>query len=297
MVRRREYHWLVTPVAVVVVACPVVLSCADGESRTSFDGSDGGSDAPAPNGAFEASTTPCEDSATHVYVLSDRSELYRFRPGELKFEKVGLVSCDPNLPNSMAVDRFGTAWVNYKSGTLYRVSTRNTACLKTDYAPLGAFASFGSAFATNGPGSTVETLFADGNGGTLSKFDLTTLKTTKVGSYTGSVAGLEAELSGTGDGRLYGFFTTKPNATLAKIDPITAATSEPRVLDGVATGAAYAFSFWGGDFWFYTSQDTGPSTVTRLRTADDELEVVIPKAEFRIVGAGVSTCAPLTPPR
>ena len=69
------------------------------------------------------------------------------------------------------------------------------------------------------------------------------------------------------------------------------------MLDGVDTGAAYAFSFWGGDFYFYTSKDTGPSTVTRLRTADDTLEVVIPKAEFRIVGAGVSTCAPLTAPR
>ena len=48
-------------------------------------------------------------------------------------------------------------------------------------------------------------------------------------------------------------------------------TSEVRVLDGVDTGAAYAFSFWGGDFWFYTSKDEGPSTVTRLRTADDRL--------------------------
>ena len=274
----------------------LLLSCADGESRTSFD--EGAPDGGAPNGSFQESSTPCEDSATHVYVLSDKSELYRFRPGALTFEKVGLVSCDGMLPNSMAVDRFGTAWVNYKSGSLYRVSTRNAQCAKTDYeAAPGSFASFGSAFATNGPGSTVETLFADGIGGTLSKLDLTTLTATRVGSYTGSVAGLEAELTGTGDGRLYGFFTTKPNATLASIDPITAATSKPRVLEGVDTGVAYAFSFWGGDFYFYTSKDTGPSTVTRLRTLDDTLEVVIPKADFRIVGAGVSTCAPLTPPR
>jgi hypothetical protein len=289
MVRRREYHRLF-----ILVVVPV-LSCADGDSRTSFDE---GADAGAPSASFQESSTPCEDSATHVYVLSDKSELYRFRPGALTFEKVGLVSCDTVLPNSMAVDRLGTAWVNYKNGSLYRVSTRDAQCVKTEYeAAPGGFASFGSAFATNGPGSTVETLFADGTGGTLSKFDLTTLKPTRVGSYTGSVAGLEAELTGTGDGRLYGFFTTKPSATLASIDPITAATSKPRVLEGVDTGAAYAFSFWGGDFYFYTSKDTGPSTVTRLRTLDDTLEVVIPKADFRIVGAGVSTCAPLTPPR
>jgi hypothetical protein len=273
------------------------LSCATGESSTSSGSGDAG-DASAPDGAFQEAATPCEDSTTHVYVLSDKSELYRFRPASLAFEKVGSVGCDTLVPNSMAVDRFGTAWVNYKSGDLYRVSTRNAACLPTPYeSGQGGFTSFGSAFATNGPGSTVETLFADGTGGTLSKIDLATMKLTQVGAYTGTLAGKEAELSGTGDGRLYGFFTTKPNATLARIDPITAATSEPRVLDGVDTGAAYAFSFWGGDFWFYTSKDEGPSTVTRLRTVEDRVEVVIPKIAFRIVGAGVSTCAPLTPPR
>lgn len=282
---------------VIVLAVVVPVSCADGDSRTTFDSGDGGTDA-APDGAFQEAATPCEDSATHVYVLSDKSDLYRFRPGQLLFEKVGSVGCDTLIPNSMAVDRFGTAWVNYKSGDLYRVSTRNAACLPTPYEPgQGGFTSFGSAFATNGPGSTVETLFADGTGGTLSKIDLSTMKLTRVGAYTGALAGTEAELTGTGDGRLYGFFTTKPNATLASIDPLTGATSAARVLDGVATGAAYAFSFWGGDFWFYTSPDEGPSTVTRLRTEDDKLEVVVPKAAFRIVGAGVSTCAPLTPPR
>jgi hypothetical protein len=283
----------IVPLVVLVV---VPFACADGDSRTSFDGSDAGTDA-LPDGAFQEAATPCEDAATHVYVLSDKSELYRFRPGELAFEKVGAVSCDTLVPNSMAVDRFGTAWVNYKSGDLYRVSTRNAACRPTPYEAQGGFTSFGSAYATNGPGSTEETLFADGTGGTLHKIDLATMKLSRVGSYTGALAGIEAELSGTGDGRLYGFFTTKPNATLASIDPLTGATSGLRVLDGVDTGAAYAFSFWGGDFWFYTSKDEGPSTVTRLRSSDDTLEVVIPKAAFRIVGAGVSTCAPLTPPR
>ena len=281
----------------VLLLLPLPFACADADQRSSFDVGNAGFDASA-DGAFQESATPCEDAATHVYVLTDKSELYRFRPGELRFERVGVVTCDKLVPNSMAVDRLGTAWVNYKSGKLYRVSTRNAACVETAYEPSqGGFMSFGSAFATNGPGSTAETLFADGTSGTLSKIDLTTMKLARVGSYGGSVAGIEAELTGTGDGRLYGFFTTKPNATLASIDPITAATTQPRVLEGVATGAAYAFSFWGGDFWFYTSQDTGPSTVTRLRTADDKLEVVIPKADFRIVGAGVSTCAPLTPPR
>jgi hypothetical protein len=264
----------------------------------SWDDSDGGRGPSIPEGSFQQAATPCEDAATHVYVLSDESELYRFRPAQLLFEKVGDVSCDPNIANSMAVDRFGTAWANYHSGELYQVSTRNAACSKTTYRPgQGGFLSFGSAFATRGPGSSEETLFVDGTPGTLSKIDLPALSLTKVGDYGGALAGVNAELTGTGDGRLYGFFTTSPNATLARIDQTTAQTSEARVLEGVDAGTAFAFSFWGGDFWFYTSKDEEPSTVTRLRTADDRLEVVVPKVAFRIVGAGVSTCAPLTPPR
>ena len=110
----------------IVLAVVVPFACAEGDSRTTFDLGDGGSDA-SPDGTFQEAATPCEDAATHVYVLSDKSELYRFRPWQLLFEKVGAVGCDTLIPNSMAVDRFGTAWVNYKSGDLYRVSTRNAA--------------------------------------------------------------------------------------------------------------------------------------------------------------------------
>jgi hypothetical protein len=105
------------------------------------------------------------------------------------------------------------------------------------------------------------------------------------------------ELTGTGDGRIYGFFTTTP-ATLAKIDPASGATSSEQSLPGVNTGKAFAFSFWGGDFWFYTSDGVTPSQVTRLTTNDGKTAVVMADVGgFRIVGAGVSTCAPITYPK
>ena len=65
------------------------------------------------------------------------------------------------------------------------------------------------------------------------------------------------------------------------------------------TGDAWAFSFWGGDFWFYTSPEPVPSVVTRKQTSTDG-NISTAKQDvggFRIVGAGVSTCAPTTPPR
>ena len=160
------------------------------------------------------------------------------------------------------------------------------------------------AFAANTPGSTAETLYVAGlqdilSGGRagLGKIDLTSMKLTFVGDYSGDLRGRGAELTGTGDAKLYGFYTTDP-ATLARVDVASGATSDTKSLTGVRTGDAWAFSFWGGDFWFYTAESLQESKVTRLRSSDGNIQVVVPKVGgFRIVGAGVSTCAPTAPPR
>lgn len=203
----------------------------------------------------------------------------------------------------MAIDRSATAWVNYaKSGNVFKVSTENAHCEATGFVPnQHRFLKFGSAFATNGT-SADETLFVSGLVGKAGKgfgsLDTQTLDVTMRGEYSRQLAGKAAELTGTGDGRLYGFFITSPDATLAQIDPVNGATSNERTLPGVDTGNAFAFSFWGGDFWFYTSDGLSPSKVTQLKTsANGELVVAMEDVGgFRIVGAGVSTCAPITPP-
>jgi hypothetical protein len=158
------------------------------------------------------------------------------------------------------------------------------------------------AFATNSATSEEETLYVVGIVGTtqgkgLGKIDLSTMTLTPIGDFSGDLAGQGAELTGTGDGRLFGFFTTFPSATLAQIDKTSGATSGDQSLEGVSTGTAWAFSFWGGDFWFYTSSGL-PSTVTRKQTSQDgQLSTAVEDVGgFRIVGAGVSTCAPTTPP-
>lgn len=247
----------------------------------------------------------CSDAAKLVYVVSDVNELFSYNPGAGTFAKIGELNCPSNgaTPNSMAVDRSGTAWVNFSDGGLYKVSTADASCQATTYQKQqGGFVRFGMAFATDSATSDKETLYVVGIEGTLAgkglgKIDLTSMTLTKLGDFSGDLQGQGAELTGTGDGRLFGFFTTQPNATLAQIDKSTGATSKEMPLDGVNTGTAWAFSFWGGDFWFYTS-DGGPSTVTRQQASTNgNLSVATNDVGgFRIVGAGVSTCAPTTPP-
>jgi hypothetical protein len=243
-----------------------------------------------------------------VYVVSQENELYSFTPNTKVFNKVGRLECPTSglaTPNSMAIDRAGTAWVNYSDGSLFRVSTGDASCVATSFEKnQGGFSKFGMAFATDGEESTSETLYISGlesvgtGGRGLGRIDLGSMKLTMLGQYSGSLSGQGAELTGTGDGKLYGFFTTEP-ATLAEIDKDKGATSGDQPLDGVSTGNAWAFSFWGGDFWFYTSDGVSPSRVTQLKTsANDEIDVVLEDVGgFKIVGAGVSTCAPTTPPK
>ena len=273
-----------------------------GDGGTSSGTIGGGKNPATPDGGNQSN---CSDAAKLVYVVTDANELFSYDPGAAKFAKIGELNCPANgeTPNSMAVDRSGTAWVNFSDGSLFQVSTADASCQATTYQKQqGGFVRFGMAFASDSAGSDKETLYVVGieglNGGKgLGRIDLTSMTLTKIGDFSGNLQGQGAELTGTGDGRLYGFFTTQPDATLAQINKTTGATTGEASLNGVNTGSAWAFSFWGGDFWFYTSGG-GPSTVTRKQTSTDgNLSTAIADVGgFRIVGAGVSTCAPTTPP-
>jgi hypothetical protein len=303
--------------AVFLIAA-AFLACSSSSSRSNFgsSGTSGDGSSSGTSGSFGGSSgTPssssggnqagCSDAAKLVYVVSEENDLYSFQPDKLVFTKIGTLDC-PSLggsPNSMAVDRSGTAWVNFDTGELFSVSTSTAKCTATTYKPgQQNFVKFGMAFATDAAGSENETLYVCGivgqdQGLGLAKIDLKTMTLSKIGDFSGSLHGLGAELTGTGDGRLFGFFTTNPDATLAKIEEASGATSQNVDLAGVNTGNAWAFSFWGGDFWFYTSNGTVPSTVTRLRASSDNKIATAQQdvGGFRIVGAGVSTCAPTTP--
>jgi hypothetical protein len=245
---------------------------------------------------------PCEEGASLVYVVSQEGDLYSFRPDAGEFSRIGALHCPTRgyaTPHSMAVDRSATAWVNYTDGSLYRVSTKDARCARTDFEPgQHGFGRFGMAFASTGDDLSRESLFVwgsydygdDGRG--LATIDTHTLRLQPVGDANDRLHFLEAELTGTGDGRLYGFFATGRAATLAGIDVKTGAARDPRPLPGVRTGSAWAFSFWGGDFYFFWAPGGASSRVSRLSGSDGSVNEVLHDVGFRIVGAGVSTCAP-----
>jgi hypothetical protein len=244
-------------------------------------------------------TDDCTDASKLVYVVSDANDLYSFAPDKLLFTKLGALTCGSNTVNSMAVDRAGTAWVNYSDGKIYKVVIATLACTPTSFVPqqAGFTKVLGMGFSADAAGSSNETLFvSDNKGKGLATINLSTLQLTPLGAYTGTLAGSDAELTGTGDARLFGFFTTSP-AHVAEVDKTNGATPNPTLLSTVdASSGGFAFSFWGGDFWFYTAKDTPNSVVTHFVLATKMASVVIDDVGFVIVGSGVSTCAPVVPP-
>lgn len=258
----------------------------------------------------------CSEASQYVYVLSDDNNLYSFRPDLKEFVKIGPLGCNtPMFPNSMAIDRDATAWVNYvesdlfgdSAGVVFRVSTKDASCEPAPAVNLPVdWYRMGMGFSSDGQDTEKETLYVTGTGAGfapgLGKIDTAGGQLSPIGSFTGSLANQNAELTGTGDGRLFGFFTTTP-VEVAELDKGTGAILSSAKLPAVETPTAWAFSFWGGDFYLYTAPDElsfpGRTTnVTRYRPSDGSVDPkYMENIGFRIVGAGVSTCAPLEPPK
>jgi hypothetical protein len=251
--------------------------------------------------AHEASTpTGCADAAaTLVYVLSDAGQLYSFDPSSLAFTLIGTFACNDGTatPFSMAVGRTGMGYSVFGfSGHLFRLHTANAQCDRTPYVPnQQGFNVFGMGYVAT-PNDGGERLYVTDNeyGGPASKglawIDMNTFTLNFVGQFQLAVD--RGELTGTADGRLFMFYqnTALSGAHIAQVDPATAVILAQDDLKVNAAGGAWAFAYWGGDFWIFTSR-SGPSAVTRY-TPGTHAEVSSTTAPAQIVGAGVSTCAP-----
>ncbi|MEZ4261882.1 MAG: hypothetical protein R3B36_22565 [Polyangiaceae bacterium] len=268
----------------------------DGATRPSFAEPDASAPAPSgPGGAFgDSGTAPpdanieCAEETKQVYVLATDKALYRFDPQPLKFTRVGTLNCPATAGTfSMAVDRRGTAWVEYTDGNLFEVDTRTAKCKPTAFkAGQTGFETFGMGFASDAEGSSAETLFMAGAG--LASLDTKTFAVT----YRGSLALGRTELTGRG-AELFAFSVS--SGTVANLDKATAATIKSYRTTAIDPASAFAFAHWGGDFWIFTGTDN--SIVTQYSPATDTSKVVVQNAGILIVGAGSSTCAPTTPPR
>ncbi len=257
----------------------------------------------ASGGSGGGSGAHCSKAAQYVYVIDNAGELYRFDPPTLQFTTIGLVDCNSQFtPFSMAVDRNANAWVVFDDGHLYKVSTIDASCTPTSFTPgQQGFKTFGMGFSTNGPNSTQDTLFVTNsdfsNPATsgLGTIDTQSLLLTHIGAYDQLTT--RAEMTGTGDGRLYGAFEGTPYV-VAQIDKTNAhiiSQAPQNPIQYAPNTSNFAFAFWGGSFWLFV----GPGTSTDVFQFDPTAKTTtkVKSVAFEIVGAGVSTCAPVKPPQ
>lgn len=236
-----------------------------------------------------------------VYVVDSAANLYAFDPRKLPgdpFRLIAALDCDAAREvNSMAVDRRGVAWLGYQNGLVHRASIIDGRCVGRGRAPRGAPRTFGMGFVTDGPKATTETLFVAANDGaavTLARLDTATQPTTFAPVATLKADGNHPELTGTGDGRLFAYFPAPGRGRIQELDRATgAAIRAPWVLgDAGAEVEAYAFAHWGGTFYVFTTVDD-VSSVHAVPMRGGAPTRVAADLPMRIVGAGVSTCAPL----
>lgn len=274
------------------------------------------------DGAFGATLQVCKDGCRNgacadacaaqgvelVYVLTEDSQLLSFDPQKLPgdpFHRIGAPACGLSSPNSMAVDHSGIAWVVDHQRGLYRVSIVDAHCSPAG-SPSGTAvpSTFGMGFASDGkrtPGATAETLYvaSDETSGeqpsVLGRLDTTVTPA----AYT-AIAPISArgkwnpEFSGTGAGDLFGYFPLKERGGfIQEVDRATGQARGPRwPVPSDSEITAWAFAQWGGVFYVFATTSDGNSQVHAIHRKSGEHALVREHLPYKIIGAGVSTCAP-----
>lgn len=269
------------------------------------------------------------DGVDLIYVVDQTYRLVAFDPrligsGSSPYRVIGQLNC-PNpgtslqpgggtaTPFSMAVDRNAVAWVLYGSGKLFQVSTTDASCQATPFVPSQNVGGqrwdlFGMGYVTDAAGGDTEKLWIGGGdvdaqtSGSLGWIDSTSYAVNRVAAV-GPSAEYSAEYSGLGDATLWAFFPdTVNNAFVQQIDKATGAgVGQQLTFDLAAAGRqvqAWAFAQWGGTFYvFVTTVDalggSANATVHALNRSTGAHTVPLENQQYVVVGAGVSTCAPV----
>jgi hypothetical protein len=254
-------------------------------------------------------TDDCAEAAKLVYIVDSDNRFSSFdpKPTPPVITDIGNLNCPAETdwlgvkatPFSMSVDREAVAWVLYSSGELFKVDTSNASCQATSFAKSqSGLTLFGMGFVSNSTGTTQETLYiaggsgpGSGTGARLATIDMTSLLLSPGAMLTGW-----PEMTGNGLAELWGFFPDTTPPKVAKINKSSGAEEVVYPLSSLqGDPAAWAFAFWGGDFWVFLQRQTDTSTtVYQVSGADGSMTVALPNTGRHIVGAGVSTCAPVT---
>lgn len=152
-------------------------------------------------------------------------------------------------------------------------------------------------FVTDGPGAKTEKLYVAGNyQDELGTVDTKALVWKSAGKLP--ALGKNPELTGTADGRLYGYFPGEGSRgfiqELARTgEPIGQRWNLPEANGNVS---AWAFAFWGDAFYVFihfNDDQTSHNEVHVIQRKTGDSKLLIDNGTRRITGAGVSTCAPV----
>jgi hypothetical protein len=310
---------VLTSLSLAVIGCAAIGCAASSENlfpppgTTGSGASGGGGSATGGDGSGAAGTggdqglgggfdvgdagtgtgSDCSAAAQLAYVFSQAGDIYSFDPPTKAFTKIATPGCSGSA-NSMAIDRNLVAWLNYV-GTIYTYDlNQKNGCKPSGITLPVGFDQVGMGFSTDVAGGTSETLYLSSIAGSgLGKVDMATKTVVSISS-----SGAGGELTGTGDARLFAYFTSP--VSVAQLDKTTGAILNDNALANVTTPFDWAFSFWGGDFYVYAAPEgnaDGNSSVIQYDPGTNAVTTYIHDVGFAIVGAGVSTCAPLTPPQ
>lgn len=266
----------------------------------------------------------CADAGKYIFLFDKSDTLLRFDPtiaDPSAITIVGPMQCasDQVVPNSMAVDREGRGWAlygnwvstpqQYDCAGVFLVDLGDGHCLGKSQVVCGSsgFNAFGMAFVGN-PAGLDDTLYlANYVTPSLGKVDLSTGQIANLGTLPGS-----CELTGDAKGELWGFFPgdwlKKQPAELLELDPSNGQTLStvplPQIGALTPDAAAYPFpgasdyatAFWGGYVYVFFYMDGYDSSTNVWKISPSgSVQKYISNTGWHIVGAGVSTCAPVTP--
>lgn len=266
-------------------------------------------------------SSDCTTASELLYVFDTNNNIWSFNPAlvtssptQNPFTLITTANCPLFEPNSMAVDRNVVAWLNYQdgNGAIFTIDlkTQGAPCNDSGISLPSGFNQVGMGFSADVSGGQSETLYLDGIAGTgLAKVDMTTKTLTQVGDFSNDakLTGQSCELTGTGNALLYGYFTTSPYVRVAQLDKTAGKVLSDYELSGVSPPSDWAFSFWGGSFYLYAGpNENGNTTVVKYTPATSTSPAVVDpnfiadvgvwNQGMLIIGAGNTTCAPITPP-
>ena len=249
----------------------------------------------------------CPEDSTYIYLVDSNYHLIKFNPGDKNgnyLTELFTLNCGNGIstPFSMAVDREANAWVLYNDSTLYKIKISNPSCEKiTTFSTNGSgLSTFGMAFSLDTVGGKTDSLFIANSetNGIFGRIDTNNnMSYTPLGAFP-SFYDQTPELTGTALAELYSFSPGQNEQHISKIDKTTGNVIVDYAIPGAGSFInAWAFAHWGGDYYvFETLNTTNNNRILRFSPKTNETEIFLEYTPYRVVGAGVSTCAPTVRP-